>query len=78
MNYDFPAIPKGQRWRVTPSAVRGLTRVILEEKRWWGWKKIEYTVVSNENLASSARWTGNYILEKANAKVEYGVQEGML
>lgn len=78
MDYKLPDLPTGQRWRVAPSVVQGLTRLILEEKRWWGWKKIAYAVSSNEAFVDDTMWLGNYVLTKANTSITYGTKEGTL
>ena len=79
MNYDLPEIPTGQRWNVSPSIVKGITDLALQEKRWWGWKKIAGASIYNDRvLAGGLRSAADRILDRTKAEVQYGTKEGTL
>jgi len=79
MNYDLPNIPTGQRWNVCPNSVlTGYTNLKLQEKRWWGWKTLDYSVISNNKVNVSIEWHARHLLSKRASAVQYGIKEGTL
>lgn len=42
---DFPALPEGWRWQRGLN-INGSPIIELRNKRWWGWKKVDYAFVS--------------------------------
>lgn len=78
MDYNLPDLPVGQRWNVKPSILENHTELVLQEKCWWGWRKIDRAVISNDAVAGWITFHAKNILKKDEAVIQYGIKDGTL
>ena len=78
MDYTLPDLPVGQRWKIAPSILDNTSQLILQEKRWWGWKKLDRAVIGDERFADRVTLHAYSIIKAQKSQVEYGIKEGTL
>ena len=72
----LPALPANQRWNVY--RMGSYVAVALQERRWWGWRKLAWSVAFESESAYGVRRAANRALNQSRARREipYGIHRG--